>query len=191
MSSDTRRLLEAASALSQLLRMQSIPHAFHGNILSAVMSDSPRCDEIFCIVEGGPTHPFRRVRQAIAGNEHFTTTHSPWSNRLLATYRRLIPAIEIEILPAGEHGPRRLDSSTTMNLKGVPFLTLSEFVRDKLKAWSIRGSDRDANDIIYTLCRYWNRLDINRVPEHDMNHFVTCHRAAALSWTALKKKYGM
>ncbi|KAF9226246.1 hypothetical protein BS17DRAFT_794444 [Gyrodon lividus] len=180
MASETRRLLEAATALSQLLRMHSIPHAFHGNLLTAVMSDSPRCDEIFCIVEGGPTHPFRRVRQAVAGSEHFTTTHSPWSNRLHATYRRLIPAIEIEILPAGEHGPRRLDSSTTMKLKGVPFLTLSE-----------RGSDRDANDIVYTLCRYWNRLDLNRVPEHDMNHFVTCHRAAALSWAALKRKYGM
>ncbi|KAF9236069.1 hypothetical protein BU15DRAFT_50583 [Melanogaster broomeanus] len=208
MSSETRRLLDAATALSQLLRTHSIPHAFHGTFLTAVMSDSPRCDEIVCIVEGGPTHPFRRVRQAVAGSEHFTTTHSPWSNRLHATYRRLIPAIEasaflapvhprwyidfqIEILPAGEHGPRRLDSSTTMNLKGIPFLTLSEFVRDKIKAWTIRGSERDANDIIYTLCRYWNRLDINRVPEHDMNHFVTCHRAAALSWAALKRKYGM
>ncbi|KAH7882312.1 hypothetical protein F5I97DRAFT_1816938 [Phlebopus sp. FC_14] len=189
-SSETYRLLEAASALSQLLRAHSIPHAFHGTILTAVVSNSPRCDEIFCIVEGGPTHPFRRVRQAIANSEYFTTTLSPWSNRLHATYRKLIPAIEIEILPAGEHGPRRLDSSTTMNIQGIPFLTLSEFVRDKLKAWSIRGSDHDAHDIVYTLCRYWNRLDINRVPEHDMNHFVTRHRAAALSWAALKRKYG-
>ncbi|KAI9568033.1 hypothetical protein HD554DRAFT_811133 [Boletus coccyginus] len=191
MSSETRRLLEAAMALSQLLSMHAIPHAFHGSILTAVMSDSPRCDEIYCIVEGGPTHPFRRVRQAVANNEYFTTTHSPWSNRLHVTYRRLIPAIEIEILPAGEHGPRRLDTSTTMKIKGIPFLTLSEFVRDKLKAWSIRGADRDASDIVYTICRYWNRLDINRVPEHDMNQFVTCHRTAALSWAALKRKYGM
>ncbi|KAH0834724.1 hypothetical protein J3R83DRAFT_10274 [Lanmaoa asiatica] len=67
MSSDTRRLLEAAMALSQLLTMHAIPHAFHGSILTAVISDSSRCDEIFCIVEGGTTHPFRRVRQAIAG----------------------------------------------------------------------------------------------------------------------------
>ncbi|KIM69485.1 hypothetical protein SCLCIDRAFT_1207914 [Scleroderma citrinum Foug A] len=189
--SETPRLLEAANALSQLLRSHSIPHAFHGSILTAVVSDSPRCDEIYCIVDGGSTHPFRRVRQAIVGNDQFTVTHSPWSNRLHATYRRLIPAIEIEILPAGEHGPRRLDASTTMSLKGIPFLTLSEFIRDKLKAWAIRGSERDARDITYTLCRYWNRLDINRVPEHDMNHFVTCHRPAALSWAALKRKYGM
>lgn len=84
-------------ALSQLLTVHAIPHAFHGSILTAVMSDSPRCDvrplfsiaspphpspqEIFCIVEGGSTHPFRRVRQAIADSQNFTTTHSPWSNR--------------------------------------------------------------------------------------------------------------
>ncbi|KAF8120210.1 hypothetical protein EV363DRAFT_1408060 [Boletus edulis] len=197
MASETRRLLEAAMALSQLLSMHAIPHAFHGSILTAVISDSPRCDEIYCIVEGGSAHPFRRVRQAVANSEYFTTTHSPWSNRLHATYRRLIPAIEIEILPAGEHGPRRLDNSTTMKVKGIPFLTLSEFVRDKLKAWAmqvrshLRGSDRDANDIVYTICRYWNRLDINRVPEHDMNQFVTSYRTAALSWAALKRKYRM
>ncbi|KAG6334208.1 hypothetical protein ID866_4879 [Astraeus odoratus] len=153
--SETHRLLEAAHALSQLLRSHSVPHAFHGSILTAIVSDSPRCDEIYCIVDGGSTHPFRRVRQAIAGSDHFTITHSPWSNRLHTTYRRLIPAIEASL------------------------------------ARHTRGSERDAHDIIYTLCRYWNRLDINRVPEHDMNHFVTCHRTAALSWAALKRKYGM
>ena len=52
---------------------------------------------------------------------------------------------QIEILPAGEHGPRRLDASTTMHIKGIPFLTLSEFVRDKLKAWSMQV-------FIYVLC---------------------------------------
>jgi hypothetical protein len=42
--SDTRRLLEAANALSQLLRQHSIAHAFHGSIFTAVLSDNPRCD---------------------------------------------------------------------------------------------------------------------------------------------------
>ena len=70
--------------------------------------------EIFCIVEGGQNqaHPFRRTRDAVAGNEDFTVTHSPWTNRwviiaviclssslspfrLHVTYRRLIPAIEV------------------------------------------------------------------------------------------------
>ena len=39
--------------------------------------------EIFCIVEGGQNqaHPFRRTRDAVAGNEDFTVTHSPWTNR--------------------------------------------------------------------------------------------------------------
>ena len=42
---------------------------------------------------------------------------------------------QIEILPAGEEGPRRLDSATVMVLSGLPVLTISEFVRAKLKAW--------------------------------------------------------
>ena len=97
-------------------------------------------------------------------------THSPWTDRcviaiiirfsssltpvsLHVTYRRLIPAIEvnavpfythpsvhlikiqIEILPAGETGPRHLDTSTVMKIQNVPFLTISEFVRAKLKTW--------------------------------------------------------
>ena len=43
--------------------------------------------------------------------------------------------MQIEILPAGETGPRRLDSSTIMTLAGLPVLTLSEFLRAKLKSW--------------------------------------------------------
>ena len=37
--------------------------------------------EICVIVEGGAVHPFRRVRQACAGNEDFSIVSSPWSNR--------------------------------------------------------------------------------------------------------------
>lgn len=74
---------------------------------------------------------------------------------LHTTYRGLIPAIDvssfqiwfpvpaakffnlakIEILPAGEEGPRRLDESTVMKIHGIPFLTVSEFIRAKLKCW--------------------------------------------------------
>jgi len=135
--SETRRLLEASAALSQLLRANGIPHAFYGSVLTAVLANSSHSDEIFCIVEGGQNlpHPFRRVRDALAGNGDFTITHSPWTNRLHVTYRRFIPAIEIEILPAGETGPRHLDSTTVMKLQGLPFLTISEFIRSKLKTW--------------------------------------------------------
>ena len=189
---ETRRLVEAAAALSLLLRNHGIPHAFYGTIFSAILANNPLSDasifsisqnlifnfdfaipqEIFCIVEGGQNqaHPFRKTRDAVAGNEDFTTTHSPWTNRwviipiiclsssltlvrLHVTYRRLIPAIEvipvpfnthlsvhltslqIEILPAGETGPRHLDTSTVMKIQNVPFLTVSEFVRAKLKTW--------------------------------------------------------
>ncbi|KAL0958031.1 hypothetical protein HGRIS_000207 [Hohenbuehelia grisea] len=191
--SETRRLLQAAAALSQVLRAKGIPHAFYGSIISAVLAGSSHSDEIYCIVQGGQSqaHPFRRVRDAIAGNDDFAATHSPWTNRLLVSYRRLIPAIEIEILPAGETGPRVLGEGSVMVLHDVPFLALSEFVRAKLKSWTIRGLERDAQDIIFVLSRFWNRVDMNRIPEADMEQFAARHADVAPAWTALKRKYGM
>ncbi|KAJ7154594.1 hypothetical protein C8R46DRAFT_960636 [Mycena filopes] len=202
--SETRRLIEASAALSQLLRAQGIPHAFYGSVLTAVLANSSHTDarpspicstrdrltahqEIFCIVEGGQNlpHPFRRVRDALAGNGDFSITHSPWTNR----YESLFSLIEI--LPAGETGPRHLDSTTVMKMQGLPFLTISEFIRSKLKSWMIRGEDRDAQDISYILSRYWNRVDINRIPEQDMNHFVSRNTSVGPAWAAVRRKYGM
>ena len=69
-------------------------------------------------------------------------------------YQRLIPPIDvsfcfrdtfcswadpdqIEILTAGEEGPRRLDGATVMMVGRIPFLTITEFIRAKIKAWSM------------------------------------------------------
>ncbi|RPD55537.1 hypothetical protein L226DRAFT_148553 [Lentinus tigrinus ALCF2SS1-7] len=190
---EVSRLLQAAAALSELLRDAGVPHAFYGNVLTAVLSKAPMADEICVIVEGGAVHPFRRVRQACAGNEDFSIVTSPWSNRssLHVKYQRLIPPIDIEILIAGEEGPRRLDSSTVMAVGRVPFLTITEFIRAKLKAWSIRALDRDAQDITFAMSRYWNRVDINRIPEQEMNDFAARFPAVAPSWQELKRKYGI
>lgn len=43
--------------------------------------------------------------------------------------------IQIEILPAGEEGPRNLDPTTIMAIEGIPFLSVTEFVRAKLRVW--------------------------------------------------------
>ncbi|KAF9450229.1 hypothetical protein P691DRAFT_810986 [Macrolepiota fuliginosa MF-IS2] len=190
---ETRRLLDAATALSRTLRDSGIPHAFYGSVYSAVLANSMHSDEIYCIVEGGQNHPhpFRRVRDAVSGQEDWTSTHSPWTNRLHVTYRALIPSVEIEILPAGETGPRHLDDSNILKIQGIPFLNVSEFLRAKLKTWMIRGAERDAHDIVYVLSRFWNRVDINRIPEQDMNHFVTRNHSAGSAWSALRRKYGM
>lgn len=51
--------------------------------------------------------------------------------------RALVDPDQIEILPAGEEGPRRLDGATVMMMGRVPFLTITEFIRAKLKAWSM------------------------------------------------------
>jgi hypothetical protein len=200
---ETRRLLEAATALSHALRAQGVPHAFHGSLFVAVLTNHPQADvrlprrsspdrtafgnlvtaqEIFCIVEGGTVHPFRRVRQALTGNADLSITPSPWSNRYTLIHFRLwpesiplnrwhffaqaarkiqplhpssrgsflfiysqkpvsvltclsSPIMQIEILAAGESGPRRLDALTVAIVSRVPFLTTSEFVRAKLNAW--------------------------------------------------------
>ncbi|KAH6905358.1 hypothetical protein BKA70DRAFT_1474328 [Coprinopsis sp. MPI-PUGE-AT-0042] len=190
---DITRLVQAASALSSVLYSHAIRHAFYGSLFPALLAKNPASDEIMCIVEGGlsQAHPFRRVRDALSGNEDFSVVHSTWTNRLHVTYRRLIPAIDIEILPAGETGPRVLDNVAVMKLQGVPFLTYSEFIRAKLKAWMIRGSERDALDITYVLARYWDRVDMNRIPEQDMNSFATKNSTAAPAWISLRRKYGM
>ena len=96
----TQRLLEAATALSKLLHDHGVAHAFHGNVLTAVLANAPHSNvghssmffqtimtiglqEILCICEGGQGqhHPFRRVREATQPSDDFTVTHSPWSNR--------------------------------------------------------------------------------------------------------------
>lgn len=104
---ETHRLLEASAALSNALRANGVAHAFHGSVFVAVLTNSTQADvraagqfirsssphyvsppqEIFCIVEGGAAHPFRRVRQTLTGNTDLSITPSPWSNR----YATLIP----------------------------------------------------------------------------------------------------
>ncbi|KAJ3524022.1 hypothetical protein NMY22_g11184 [Coprinellus aureogranulatus] len=185
------RLTQAAAALSAVLCSKGIRHAFYGSIFPALLAKNPVTDEIFCIVESGPSHchPFRRVRDAVSGLEEFSVTHSPLTNRLHVTYRRPIPAIDIEILPAGEFGPRVLDSTTVMHIQNVPFLTYSEFIRAKLKNWMIRGSEKDASDIIFVLSQAWDRVDINRIPEQDMDQFAVRNSSVAPAWAALRKRY--
>jgi hypothetical protein len=41
------------------------------------------------------------------------------------------------------------------------------------------------------LTRFWNRVDINRIPEQEMAYFVGRYTAAAPAWVEIKKKYGM
>ncbi|PAV20414.1 hypothetical protein PNOK_0304100 [Pyrrhoderma noxium] len=187
---ETSRLLQAASVLSQVLTENTIPHAFHGTILIAILANSVQCGEIFCIVEGGTAiHPFGRVRQTIEGHETLTATISPWTNRLHVTYTEPIPPVSIEILPAGEEGPRRLDQTTVARIRGLPFLSVSEFLRAKLNAWSLHARDPDAQDIVWVMTHYWQSVDINRIPEQDMERFVLSQPLAAPAWAAIKDRF--
>ncbi|KAF9788139.1 hypothetical protein BJ322DRAFT_1106156 [Thelephora terrestris] len=188
---ETRRLLEAASALSAVLQTRGVPHAFYGDVLISLLANQPLAAQISCIVQGGTPHPFRLVRDALRSAEDFSTTSSPWSDRLHVKYHRFIPPIEIEILSAGEEGPRRLDANTIMNVRGLPFLSVAEYIRAKLKSWTIRQSEPDAREITYLLNRYWDKIDINRIPEQDMNDFAAAIPDASRAWASLQKKYGI
>lgn len=59
------------------------------------------------------------------------------NHSLFATYEHAIPTISIEIKTAGEAGPRKLDETTTMVLHEIPWLSVTEFVRAKLKDWIV------------------------------------------------------
>ena len=81
-----------------------------------------------------------------------TTFSDPHFHRLYVIYNEPIPPVQvccsfpstaqliarhsqIEIVPAGEEGPRNLDTTTIMAIKGVPFLSVTEFIRAKLRVW--------------------------------------------------------
>ncbi|KAG8930547.1 hypothetical protein FRC03_002193 [Tulasnella sp. 419] len=184
-----KQMIEAARVLSNLLTNAGIPHAFYGSFTTIALGAQRETEEIFCIVEGG----FRNVRLAIKGSEIMTTAHSSWSARLFATYHEPIPSIEIEILNCGETGPRKLDTSNIMLIHGVPFLSISEFLRAKMNAWLTRGSEGDALDIIYVLARYWQNVDLNRIQEREMDKFIRLRGVEAMeasqAWKAVKARY--
>lgn len=41
------------------------------------------------------------------------------------------------------------------------------------------------------MTRYWDRIDINRVPEQDMKDFARLNPTVAPAWLELRRKYGL
>ena len=95
-----------------------------------------------------------------------------------------------------------------MKIQGVPFLTITEYVRAKLNSWIMcvrhlfistlrtlkrysRRLDLDAHDLLYVLARYWNSVDANRISDTDMNVFVHENPDAAPPWAAIRRKYDL
>ncbi|CAG7847239.1 SubName: Full=Uncharacterized protein {ECO:0000313/EMBL:CCA71863.1} [Serendipita indica DSM 11827] len=113
-------------------------------------------------------------------------------NRLYILYNETIPPVQIEIVPAGEEGPRNLDRSTIMGIsvgdRGsavVPFLSVTEFLRKP----SSRRDPCDAHDILFILSGYWESIDLNRIVEQDMDAFVKHNPEAKRVWKAIKRRY--
>ncbi|KAH7100097.1 hypothetical protein BKA62DRAFT_707599 [Auriculariales sp. MPI-PUGE-AT-0066] len=180
-----RRVLEAANDLSTLLTGVGVQHAFHGGFLAVLLGSTRDTEEICVIVEGS----FRPVRDALSASEKWTVNSAPWSARLFATYEHAIPAITFEVKTAGEAGPRKLDETTTMTLHDVPWLTVTEFVRAKLKEWTVRAAPEDAHDLAFALGQFHAHIDLNRIPEPDMTRFVSAVPTCAIAWQAVRARY--
>ncbi|PVG00730.1 hypothetical protein CPB86DRAFT_169411 [Serendipita vermifera] len=181
-----QQCFRACSFLSACLTSHRIPHAFSGGFLTVALGSTRDTEEIFCVAPG-----FKAVRQACADNDVLSTQLAPWSSRLYVIYNESIPPVQIEIVPAGEEGPRNLDASTIMAIQNVPFLSVTEFVRAKLKVWVSRRDPGDAYDIMFILTGYWEAIDINRVVEQDMETFVKLNPEAKVAWKAIRRRYGV
>ncbi|KIO33710.1 hypothetical protein M407DRAFT_240898 [Tulasnella calospora MUT 4182] len=182
----TRQMFEAAALLSSYLSAAGIPHAFYGGFTSVALGSSRDTEDMCCVVEGG----FRPVRQALQDCDVLTASQSSWSGRLFVTYQEPIPAMEIEVLKAGETGPRKLNASNVMLINRVPFLSVSEFLRAKINNWLIHGSESDAHDIIFVLSTFSQNVDLNRIPEFDMDRFCKSYPGeASFAWNSIKNRY--
>ncbi|KAF8734918.1 hypothetical protein RHS02_06550, partial [Rhizoctonia solani] len=186
--SRTTQIFDAAAVLSDLLNQAHITHAFAGNFEVVALGGPGRdTEEILCIVMSG----FRNVREAIqAGDSEIMTANmASWANRLFVKYHEPIPAVDIEICVAGEEGPRNLNPQTVMALQNLPFLSVTEFMRAKVRVWANRSNPDDAQDVIFILNRYWASIDLNRIPEADMDRLAMVYPAAEAPWNAIKERY--
>ncbi|KAG8710366.1 hypothetical protein FRC09_000169 [Ceratobasidium sp. 395] len=188
MQSRTTQLFDAAAVLSDILTQANITHAFAGNFETVALGGPGRdTEEILCIVMSG----FRHVREAVqtGDTEVMTANMASWANRLFVKYNEPIPPVEIEICVAGEEGPRNLNPQTVMAVQDLPFLSVTEFMRAKLRVWATRNTDADAQDVLFILNRYWASIDLNRIPEADMDRLVIAYPTAEPPWAAVKQRY--
>ena len=51
------------------------------------------------------------------------------------------------------------------------------------------GTEQDTQDIEWVLIHYWQSVNINRIPEYEMERFVAQHPQVAPAWTAIKERF--
>ena len=145
--------------------------------------------DVDCIVEGG----FRLVSQTLSAHPAFEVPKGLASDILTVFFRSSIMArrgtkVKVELLKAGVFGPVKLTSSTTMVVNGIPFLTPSEFVRAKVKAWTARGYNRDKMDVLWIL-RTADWLDPKRInPDGGLDDMAEEHPDVAALWEVVRER---
>jgi hypothetical protein len=58
-----------------------------------------------------------------------------------------------------------------------------------LNLYCSRSNAEDAQDVIFILNRYWASIDLNRIPEADMDRLAMAYPAAEAPWNAIKERY--
>lgn len=72
---------------------------------------------------------------------------------------------------------------------GLPFLAPTEFVRAKLRAWTIAGSSRDANDAAAVLVRCVDRIDPRRIEQGELRALCSANEDVAIVWAEVRKRH--
>jgi len=103
--------------------------------------------------------------------------------------------IKVELLTAGEFGPRFITDDKTVfapvsnnanTSTKLRFLSPSEFVRTKIKAWTNRQSQGDAADVIWFLQTFGDQLEVDRVnPDGGMDNLADADKAVEALWSKL------
>ncbi|KZT31917.1 hypothetical protein SISSUDRAFT_1123654 [Sistotremastrum suecicum HHB10207 ss-3] len=182
MESIPKELLdEAAHALARVLSGSGIGYAMCGGYLAVTLGVEDReTQDIDCIVQS----PFKKVVRAFtSSSENFTVPSGLASDVLRVTFRSNSGIdVKVELLQAGMFGPVRLTPSNTMSINGIVFLSPTEYVRTKVKAWTSRKYGRDVWDVLWVL-RNFEDLDIDRInPEDGLDEMAEEHSDIRQVW---------
>lgn len=75
-----------------------------------------------------------------------------------------------------------------VSVRAIQYL-VPRILRHRLLTFCSRALDSDVQDIIWVLAHYWQSVDINRIPDQDMERFIAEHPNVAPAWAAIKNRF--
>jgi hypothetical protein len=96
--------------------------------------------------------------------------------------------VPVELFQAGEFGPVKLSEDNTFYIGDLRFLTPTEFVRAKVKAWQFRRSNNDARDIAWVL-KNVTGIQVNRInPDCGLDDLASTDSDVMSVWESLSEE---